>query len=76
MPLLRSAARRASRKDEVSPLLVAEWLRRGRERRERRSDPSNSRHDQPDGTLEGDSNDELCRRSRTVRLDLFRGQGP
>ncbi len=25
MPLLRSAARRASRKEEVLPLLVAEW---------------------------------------------------
>ena len=29
MPLLRSAARRASRKDEVLPLLAVEWRGRG-----------------------------------------------
>jgi len=29
MPLLRSAARRAPRKEEASPLLVAEWRSRG-----------------------------------------------
>ena len=32
MPSLRSAARRASRKDEALPLLAGEW--RGREHRE------------------------------------------
>ena len=29
MPLVRSAARRAARKDEVSPLLGVEWRGRG-----------------------------------------------
>jgi hypothetical protein len=30
MPLVRSAARRVTRKDEVSPLLGSEWWSQGR----------------------------------------------